>query len=76
MVPVKIAVTKITTSPIPMSKEGGTMEETLNRLKAETQQMREMVAQSTTLETAQAMAIRMINLVDTVVELLVKQSVK
>jgi len=52
------------------------MEETLNRLKAETQQMREMVAQSTTLETAQAMAIRMINLVDTVVELLVKQLVK
>jgi len=52
------------------------MEETLNRLKAETQQMREMVAQSATLETAQAMAIRMINLVDTVVELLVKQSVK
>jgi len=38
--------------------------------------MREMVTQSTTLETAQAMAIRMINLVDTVVELLVKQSVK
>jgi hypothetical protein len=59
-----------------MSKEGGNMEETLNRMKAETERMRDMVAQATTLETAQAMAIRMINLVDRVVELLVKQSVQ
>lgn len=45
-------------------------------MKAETERMRDMVAQATTLETAQAMAIRMINLVDRVVELLVKQSVQ